>query len=48
MPEGLLTNDAPLVGKTNILGVQLDSVSWRDAARDRITFLRQKHIMGPS
>ena len=44
--ESLLLNDGRLVGKSTVLGVSLDSTAWRDAARDRITFLRQRHIMG--
>ena len=44
----LLTADSRLVGKSEILGVSLDGVSWRDACKDRVLFLRQRHIMGPS
>ena len=44
--ESLLMNDGRLVGKSTVLGVSLDSAACRDAARNRITFLRQRHIMG--
>ena len=44
----LLTADSRLVGKTEILGVNLDGTAWRDACKDRVAFLRQRHVLGPS
>ena len=46
--ESLLLNDGRLVGVSSILGVDLDSVGWRAAARDRIGYLRSRHALGPS
>ena len=46
--EALLVNDGRLVGCTTALGVSLDGVSWRDALKDRVRTLRQRHILGPS
>ena len=48
MLDSLLTNDSRLIGKSSILGVDLDSVSWRDACKDRVGYLRERHIRGPS
>ena len=44
--EAVLTNDARLIGKTEVLGVSLDGTAWRPALRDRIKTLRQRHILG--
>ena len=47
--EALLVNDGRLVGCTTALGVSLDGVSWRDALKDRVRTLRQRHyIAGPN
>ena len=48
MGEHLLVNDARLVGKSEILGVNLDGTVWRTALRDAISTSRQRHILGPS
>ena len=46
--ETVLMSDGRLVGSSTVLGVSLDSIGWRDAARDKILYLRQRHVMGPS
>ena len=46
--EILLTADGRLIGKSEILGVNLDGTAWRDACKDRVLFLRERHIRGPS
>ena len=44
--ETLLVSDSRLVGKTTALGVSLDGTAWRDALKDRVRTLRQRHILG--
>ena len=45
--ESILTNDSPLVGKTTVLGVNLDTTPWWNAVPDQIAFPQQRRIMGP-
>ena len=44
--EFLLMNEGRLIGKVSILGYSADGSSWREAARDRIRWLRQRHVLG--
>ena len=44
--EAMLMNEGRLIGKVSILGYSADGSSWREAARDRIRWLRQRHVLG--
>ena len=46
MLEALLVIEGRLIGKVSILGYSADGSSWREAARDRIKYLRQRHVLG--
>ena len=46
MLEALLVIEGRLIGKVSILGYSADGSSWRAAARDRIRWLRQRHVLG--
>ena len=46
MIEVLLLNEARLIGKTSILGYAVDGGAWRPPARDRIVYLRERHVLG--